>query len=89
MKLKIKLLQSYLNKLVIAPIKFYQFFISPLLGQNKCCFYPTCSNYAILAIRGKGVIKGIFLTIIRISKCHPWSAGGYDPVIPNKLSDLK
>ncbi len=73
-----------LKKIVILPIKFYQFFISPLLGSNKCCFYPTCSNYAILAIKEKGVIKGIALSILRILKCHPWSLGGYDPVTKKK-----
>lgn len=72
--------EKILKKLVILPIKFYQFFISPLFGFNKCRFYPTCSNYAILAIKEKGIIKGIFLGIKRILKCHPWHEGGFDPV---------
>ena len=68
------------SSIFILPIKFYQFFISPLLGGGKCCFYPTCSNYAILAIKEKGIIKGVFLTVLRILRCHPWSKGGFDPV---------
>ena len=70
---------------MILLIKIYQFFISPLLGGGKCCFYPTCSNYAILAIKNKGPIKGLFLIILRILRCHPWSLGGYDPVENDKI----
>ena len=76
-----------MKQIFILPIKFYQLFISPLLGNNKCCFYPTCSAYAILAIKEKGVIKGIALSVIRILKCHPWSSGGYDPVIKKELGN--
>jgi putative membrane protein insertion efficiency factor len=73
-----------IKRIFILPIKFYQLFISPLLGNSKCCFYPTCSSYAIQAIQAKGVIKGITLTAIRILRCHPWSLGGEDPVIKEK-----
>jgi putative membrane protein insertion efficiency factor len=76
------------NKLVrtlfIIPIKIYQIFLSPLLGQNKCRFYPTCSSYAISAIKNKGVFKGIWLAFLRILRCNPWGKGGYDPVDCNK-----
>ena len=65
-------------------IKLYQFIISPILGSNKCRYYPTCSNYAIEAIKVKGVTKGSLLAILRILKCNPWSDGGYDPVDKNK-----
>ena len=68
-----------LKKVFILPIKVYQWLISPLLGQN-CRHEPTCSNYAIEAIREWGVIRGIWLGIKRISKCHPWGTFGYDPV---------
>ncbi|MDA0902081.1 MAG: membrane protein insertion efficiency factor YidD [Proteobacteria bacterium] len=61
-------------------IRFYQIAISPLLGKGKCCYYPSCSSYAIQAIKSKGVVKGLFMTLCRILKCHPWSSGGYDPV---------
>ena len=67
------------EKIVIFPIRIYQYLISPLLGKN-CRHEPTCSNYMIGAIREWGIIKGIWLGIIRISKCHPWGTMGYDPV---------
>jgi putative membrane protein insertion efficiency factor len=68
------------KKLIILPIKIYQLFISPWLGFN-CRFQPTCSQYTIEAIEKKGLIKGLFLGIIRISKCHPFSKkSGFDPL---------
>ena len=60
-------------------IRFYQLFISPLLGNN-CRYYPTCSQYAIDAIEKKGVLKGSWMAVKRICRCHPWHDGGYDPV---------
>ena len=60
-------------------IKLYQYSISPLLGP-ACRFEPTCSAYGIEALKKHGVLKGIFLTIKRISKCHPWGGSGHDPV---------
>lgn len=81
---RINKLKIFLIKIVIIPIRIYQLIISPMLGSNKCCFYPTCSNYAILAIKEKGIMKGIALSILRILKCHPWSNGGHDPVIKDK-----
>ena len=60
-------------------IKLYQVTLSPLLGP-KCRFTPTCSQYAIEALKKHGVIKGLWLAIKRISKCHPWGGHGYDPV---------
>lgn len=69
------------KQLVILPIKAYQRWLSPLLGNN-CRFSPTCSNYAIEAINRFGVIKGCWLATKRILKCHPLNAGGEDPVPP-------
>jgi uncharacterized protein len=63
----------------IALIKLYQWIISPILGP-KCRFTPTCSDYALEALRKHGVFKGCWLALKRISRCHPWGGHGYDPV---------
>ncbi len=68
-----------MKKFLILLIKFYQLFISPVLPGN-CRFVPTCSEYSKEAIRKYGALKGTLLTIKRISKCHPFHPGGYDPV---------
>jgi len=60
-------------------IKIYQYAISPLIGP-KCRFTPTCSNYALNAFKKYGLFKGFWLSIKRISRCHPWGGSGYDPV---------
>jgi uncharacterized protein len=72
-----------LRKIAIFPVRIYQWVISPLIGQN-CRHEPTCSNYTIEAVETWGVVKGIWLGMKRISKCHPWGTSGYDPVPPNK-----
>ena len=60
-------------------IRIYQWTVSPLLGP--CCrFYPSCSQYALEAIQRFGVLKGGWLTLARLARCHPWNAGGFDPV---------
>lgn len=69
-----------IDKMVIIILKFYQKFISPLKRVSSCRFYPTCSQYAIDAITKYGIIKGSFISIKRILKCHPFHPGGYDPV---------
>lgn len=68
-----------MKTLFILFIRFYQLFISPLFPPT-CRFYPTCSQYAIEAIQKKGVLRGVWLAIKRIAKCHPFHPGGYDPV---------
>jgi uncharacterized protein len=60
-------------------IRVYQIALSPLLGPN-CRYYPTCSQYAIEAIETHGSLRGTWLAIKRISRCHPWHEGGFDPV---------
>jgi uncharacterized protein len=60
-------------------IKLYQWIVSPLLGP-KCRFTPTCSQYAIEALKKHGVFKGLWLTVKRLGRCHPWGGHGYDPV---------
>lgn len=68
-----------MKKIILLLIKLYQKHISIFLGKN-CRFYPTCSAYTYEAIEKFGIIKGIFLGIKRIIKCHPFHPGGYDPV---------
>jgi len=65
-------------------IKIYQFLISPIIGKN-CRFNPTCSNYALEALKKHGLTLGMYYSIIRISKCHPWGGSGHDPVPSKKL----
>ena len=60
-------------------IKLYQYTISPLLGPH-CRFNPTCSNYAIEAIKKHNILKASFIIIKRISRCHPWGKSGEAPV---------
>lgn len=60
-------------------IKLYQITLSPLLGNN-CRFHPTCSQYAIDALNKKPLYKALPLIIVRVSKCHPFHSGGYNPV---------
>ncbi|MEC8743794.1 MAG: membrane protein insertion efficiency factor YidD [Candidatus Puniceispirillaceae bacterium] len=67
------------GKILIGVITLYRLFVSPLLGTN-CRFQPSCSAYGIEAITRHGALKGGWLTVRRISKCHPWGASGYDPV---------
>ncbi|MFW5696482.1 MAG: membrane protein insertion efficiency factor YidD [Phototrophicaceae bacterium] len=69
--------------LALSLIRFYKRFISPLL-PSSCRFYPTCSQYTYEAIETYGVIRGTWLGIRRISRCHPFNPGGYDPVPPKK-----
>ena len=74
---------SVFKKIFINLIKLYQFTISPLLGTN-CRFVPSCSNYAIQSIEEKGVVIGIYFSLRRVLKCHPFGGSGYDPVNKNK-----
>ena len=68
-----------MKKVAITCIKFYRKFISPL-KRPSCRFYPTCSEYTLEAIEKYGALKGGFMGIKRILKCHPYNKGGYDPV---------
>ncbi|MDY0207894.1 MAG: membrane protein insertion efficiency factor YidD [Pseudomonas sp.] len=67
------------TQVLIAIIRGYQYFISPLLGHN-CRFHPSCSTYAIEALQEHGALKGSYLGVRRLLRCHPWHPGGYDPV---------
>ncbi|HRE51800.1 MAG TPA: membrane protein insertion efficiency factor YidD [Flavitalea sp.] len=74
-----KLLLQLLSLPFILLIKLYQWIISPLLGPS-CRFTPSCSNYALEAFKKYGLLKGFWLTVKRISRCHPWGGHGHDPV---------
>lgn len=66
---------------LVGIIKLYQWFVSPLLGP-RCRFYPSCSSYACEALGHHGVLRGSWLAVRRISRCHPFHPGGFDPVPP-------
>jgi putative membrane protein insertion efficiency factor len=68
-----------MRRLLIALVRAYQYLLSPWWGGH-CRFTPTCSHYAIEALQRHGALGGSWLATRRILRCHPWSAGGYDPV---------
>jgi uncharacterized protein len=67
------------RKVLVAPIRGYQRFISPALPR-RCKYHPSCSEYAVQAIRTYGVLRGLVLAAWRLLRCNPWSHGGFDPV---------
>ena len=73
------MIKNAIKKLFLIFIKFYQVAISSYIGSH-CRFMPTCSEYAYIAINRFGILKGSYLAIRRILKCHPFHKGGYDPV---------
>ena len=68
-----------MKQILVLFIRGYQLFLSPLFPAS-CRYYPTCSQYAIQAIEKHGALKGFFYAVKRISRCHPFSAGGFDPI---------
>jgi hypothetical protein len=75
-------MEQLLKQVFILPVRFYQKVISPLLPPT-CRFHPSCSQYVVEAILEWGVLKGGWLGLRRIGRCHPWSEGGFDPVPKN------
>lgn len=73
-----------MKKFLLAGIQFYRKFISPMTPPT-CRFSPTCSQYGLEAIETHGALKGSYLTVIRILKCHPFHPGGFDPVPEKKV----
>ena len=66
-------------------IKIYAYALSPLLGRN-CRYYPTCSQYADEALKRHGVLKGLYLSIARVMRCHPWSCHPFDDQVPKQFA---
>jgi len=77
-----------MRKLLIIIIQGYRLLISPWLGSH-CRFYPSCSEYAQIAIAEHGIFLGVFLGIKRLLRCHPWHPGGIDPVPTRKTINNK
>lgn len=83
------ILSQFFKRIFMGIIRLYQIAISPMLGAN-CRFTPTCSAYALEAIQTHGVVRGGWLSIKRIARCHPYHAGGFDPVpVPEPNESLK
>jgi uncharacterized protein len=74
--------RSWPRRIVAAPIVVYRRYLSPLKPVPTCRFHPTCSAYAVEALRTHGVVIGTGLTLVRVAKCAPWHPGGLDPVPP-------
>ncbi len=68
------------REMFLIPVKLYRKFVSPLKSMPTCRFEPTCSQYAMDAVREWGIVVGAFLTLRRLIRCNPFSDGGYDPV---------
>ena len=77
-------MSSVARRVAIAPVLVYQRLISPLFPR-RCKYEPTCSRYAVDAIRELGVVRGLVLAAWRLLRCNPWSHGGYDPVTARRL----
>lgn len=73
------MLRRFAGGFMIFLIRIYQYAISPFT-PSSCRFSPTCSSYSVEAIQKHGPLKGFWLSLKRISKCHPWGSSGYDPV---------
>jgi putative membrane protein insertion efficiency factor len=73
------MVKGIIKNILIGVIKLYQWTIGPVIGET-CRFYPSCSHYGVEALKKHGALKGSWLTIKRICRCHPWNPGGIDPV---------
>ena len=69
-----------MNRLAVGLLRLYQLLVSPWLG-SACRFQPTCSQYAIDAVNGLGVVRGSWFAIRRLGRCHPLGGSGYDPIL--------
>ena len=82
------MINSIFSSLIILFIRFYQLFVSPLIGTN-CRFYPTCSSYSIEAFKKYGFLKGIFLSSKRVLSCHPLGSYGFKPLDDENIPFIK
>lgn len=73
------MIRRLFTKMLLLPIYFYRCCISPLTPMS-CRYTPTCSEYAVQALKKHGPVKGLWLALKRILRCHPWGGSGYDPV---------
>ncbi len=76
-----RVLSRVLVVVLSAPLRLYRLALSPLLGP-RCRFAPSCSRYALTALEVHGPLRGTWLAVRRVGRCHPWNAGGHDPVPP-------
>ena len=76
----------FAGRLLIGLVHGYRLFVSPMMAPS-CRYWPTCSEYALDALRHHGAIRGSWLTARRLCRCHPWSAGGVDDVPPASMSN--
>jgi putative membrane protein insertion efficiency factor len=74
---------SPLASVLALPVRLYRLLLSPLLGQ-RCRFAPSCSRYALDALEQHGALRGSWLAVRRVGRCHPWNPGGHDPVPPGR-----
>jgi hypothetical protein len=68
-----------MTRILLFLVKTYQYLISPMLGPS-CRYTPTCSEYAVQALKKYGALKGVWMSVKRVGRCHPWHDGGYDPL---------
>lgn len=82
-----KLIRKIVFHIAVFPIHIYRYAISPFTPAT-CRHVPTCSEYALQAVRIHG-LKGFWMALVRLSKCHPWGTSGYDPVLPKGMKKIK
>lgn len=88
MQCAVRFIMKVLSWILLVPVYFYKYALSPLL-PGTCRHVPTCSQYAIEAIKIHGPFKGLWYATCRISRCHPWGTHGYDPVPPKRKIAVK
>lgn len=75
-----KFIAKTITQILIFFVRLYQILISPFISHNACRFNPSCSEYMLQALKKQGFVKGLYNGIRRLLRCHPWSAGGNDPI---------